>query len=398
MAIDITIPRLGWDMEEGTFAGWLKKPGDAVEAGEPLFALESDKVTMEVESLDRGILHYGPDAPAEGAAVTVGQRIGYLLERGEAVPEQGGPARAMAAAAGVAAGEAVEEAAVPVTPDVGRLLRGLQQTPVTPRARRLAAALGIDPLTATPGGTGGRIREQDIRAAQWKEPAAEVQAEGQALTVARRAIAMRLMESRNNTVPVTLTTRAEAAQLTALRRQTGASFTAILAVLTAAAIRRHPLIAARWELDRIVPAASIDIGIAVDTPRGLIVPVLRDVPSLDLAEASRQSRELIELARNGRASAAQLRGSVFTISNLGGYDVDAFTPVIHYPEAAILGVGAVRREAVVLPSGAFAACERMTLSLTFDHRILDGAPAAKFLQTLKGLIENPRQSIAIPVF
>ncbi|MBZ2186853.1 MAG: 2-oxo acid dehydrogenase subunit E2 [Bryobacter sp.] len=384
MAIEITIPRLGWDMQEGTFAGWLKKPGEMVEAGEPLFALESDKVTMEVESLDGGRLHYEAGRPGEGAVVTVGQLIGYLLAPGEEAPGGEGLRETTQR-------ETVAEAA-PETrrSEPGRARAG--RTPVTPRARRLAAALGMDPLTAQPGGAGGRIREQDIRAVQAMRPAvvAGGEGEGQGLTAARRAIAMHLMESRNNTVPVTLTTRAEATEVLGLRKRTGASFTAILAVLTAAAIERHPLIASRWDLDRIVPAGSIDIGIAVDTPRGLLVPVLRNVPSLELGEASRQARELIELARSGRASAAQLRGSVFTISNLGGYDVDAFTPVIHYPEAAILGVGAIRREAVVLPSGAFAACERMTLSLTFDHRILDGAPAARFLQTLKGLIEDPR--------
>jgi pyruvate dehydrogenase E2 component (dihydrolipoamide acetyltransferase) len=361
MAIEITVPRLGWEMEEGTFAGWLKRTGDFVKAGEPLFALESDKVTMDVESLDSGMLHLPPGAPGKGSTVRVGQLIGYLLAPGEAPPRQ--------------------------------------HAAVTPRARRLARDLGIDPRAVRGSGSGGRIREQDIRAAHASAPVPQAPVappeSGLAVSASRRAVALRMMESRNNVVPVTLTTRADATRLFALR-QRGASYTGVFTALAACAITQHPLIASRWDVDRIVPPGSLDIGIAVDTPRGLLVPVIRNVPALTLDEVERQLRDLIVAARSGQATPAQLHGSVFTISNLGQYDIDAFTPVVNYPEAAILGIGAIRPEAVALATGEIVARHQVTLSLTFDHRVIDGAPAARFFQFLKSLVEDPRQCPAIP--
>jgi pyruvate dehydrogenase E2 component (dihydrolipoamide acetyltransferase) len=323
----------------------LKRTGDFVKAGEPLFALESDKVTMDVESLDSGMLHLPPGAPGKGSTVRVGQLIGYLLAPGEAPPRQ--------------------------------------HAAVTPRARRLARDLGIDPRAVRGSGSGGRIREQDIRAAHASAPVPQAPVappeSGLAVSASRRAVALRMMESRNNVVPVTLTTRADATRLFALR-QRGASYTGVFTALAACAITQHPLIASRWDVDRIVPPGSLDIGIAVDTPRGLLVPVIRNVPALTLDEAT----------------PAQLHGSVFTISNLGQYDIDAFTPVVNYPEAAILGIGAIRPEAVALATGEIVARHQVTLSLTFDHRVIDGAPAARFFQFLKSLVEDPRQCPAIP--
>lgn len=336
MPIEITVPRLGWSMEEGTFSGWLKQPGDQVAAGEPLFAVESDKVTMDVESLDAGILYLPPDAPQTGAAVRVGQVLGYLLAPGEAAPA------------------------------VARI------TPVTPRARRVAAELGVDTSQLQGTGRGGRVREADVRAASPAAPNL------------RRTIAARMTESRQNTVPVTLTTRADATALVALRNRWKASATKpapsyndILAKLAAPLLRVHPAL------------GGAHIGIAVDTPQGLLVPVLHDVAATPLAQLARRSNDLVEAARARRLRPEDLTGGTFSITNLGSFGIDAFTPVINYPETAVLGVGAIRMEAVVLENGGLAARERITLSLTFDHRVIDGAPAARFLQALVRLIEAP---------
>lgn len=336
MPIEITVPRLGWSMEEGTFSGWLKQPGDQVAAGEPLFAVESDKVTMDVESLDAGILYLPPDAPQTGAAVRVGQVLGYLLAPGEAAPA------------------------------VARI------TPVTPRARRVAAELGVDTSQLQGTGRGGRVREADVRAASPAAPNL------------RRTIAARMTESRQNTVPVTLTTRADATALVALRNRWKASATKpapsyndILAKLAAPLLRVHPAL------------GGAHIGIAVDTPQGLLVPVLHDVAATPLAQLARRANDLVEAARARRLRPEDLTGGTFSITNLGSFGIDAFTPVINYPETAVLGVGAIRMEAVVLENGGLAARERITLSLTFDHRVIDGAPAARFLQALVRLIEAP---------
>ena len=361
MAIEITIPRLGWSMEEGTFVEWLKSAGEMVQAGEPLFSLESDKVTMDVESLDAGVLHLAPDAPSPGALVMPGQLIGYLLAAGEEAP-----------------GERA----------------------VTPRARRVAAELGVDVSQLAGSGMGGRVREQDVRVAAQSLP----QEQTAPVTSVRRVIAERMMESRARTAPVTLTRRVDASRLTALRNRwklklqpaPPPSFNDILAKLVALGLAQHPQLAGRWEEDRIVLPSAIHLGLAVDTEQGLVVPVVRNVASLALTEVAHRSAELVTAARQRKLRPEDLQGGVFTISNLGSYGVEAFTPMINFPETAVLGIGAIRWEPVVLPSGQIVAREQMMLSLTFDHRVVDGAPAARFLATIAELIEEPPAAVHCP--
>jgi pyruvate dehydrogenase E2 component (dihydrolipoamide acetyltransferase) len=201
--------------------------------------------------------------------------------------------------------------------------------------------------------------------------------------------------SSQQTTPVTLTTRADATNLVSLRSQFKSaggedvpSYTDILVKLTAAALQRHPQMAARWEETYLAMPAGIHIGIAVDTEEGLIVPVLRDVPSLSLLQLAARSRELVESARGSKLKADDLQGGVFTITNLGAFGIDAFTPIINLPETAILGIGCIRREPAVVDNQ-IVPRDQVTLSLTFDHRIVDGAPAAKFLQAIRLAVENP---------
>jgi pyruvate dehydrogenase E2 component (dihydrolipoamide acetyltransferase) len=213
-----------------------------------------------------------------------------------------------------------------------------------------------------------------------------------------------MMESRQNTAPVTLTSRADATALVALRTKWKLepgpgpvpSYTDILAKLVAIVLESHPALGGRWEADHIVLSKKAHIGIAVDTPEGLLVPVLRDVAASSLADLARRSRELIEAARARRLRADDLAGGTFSITNLGGLGIDAFTSIINFPETAVLGIGAIRKEAVVLESGELGAREQMTLSLTFDHRVVDGAPAARFLHALVELIEVPPPAVHYP--
>lgn len=207
-----------------------------------------------------------------------------------------------------------------------------------------------------------------------------------------------MLASHHATAPVTLTTTADATNLVNLREQCKAAasagtdlvpgYTDFLVKLTAIALQKHPRLNARWDGERIEESAAIHIGVAVDTDAGLLVPVLRDVPALGLKQLSALSRELLERARQGKLGAKDMQGGTFTVTNLGAFGVDAFTPIINYPECAILGVGRIQRRAVVVGE-LVVAREQVTLSLTFDHRIVDGAPAARFLLTLCGLIENP---------
>lgn len=395
MAIEITVPRLGWSMEEGRFLGWLKQPGDTVAVGDPLFTLENEKAAQDVEAVDAGVLHVPDGAPQPGDVVPVGGRLGWLLATGEAAPAAGSvPAPAPSEAApATAAGPASEPTAGPrATPAAAQAA-----PPASPRARRAAASLGVDLATCTPGGTAGRIRERDVRGLATAGRPAAVPPRDPAAAAIRRTIAERMMTSLANTAPVTLTSRADATNLVALRTQFKAAgsgtavpaYTDIVAKLAAIALSSHPLLAARWEGDGPVLPDAIHIGIAVDTDHGLVVPVIRDVAGLTLAEITRRSADLVAAARGRRSSPDDLRGGSFTITNLGGYGVDAFTPIINYPETAVLGLGAIRPELVALDEGRAATRDVITLSLTFDHRVVDGGPAARFLQMLRQGIENP---------
>jgi pyruvate dehydrogenase E2 component (dihydrolipoamide acetyltransferase) len=407
MAIAITIPRLGWNMDEGVFAGWLKQDGDTVRPGEPLFRLESDKATQEIECLDEGILRIAPEGPKEGDRVAVGAVIAHLVATGEAVP----------------AGQERERQEVGVPPSGGlgadarlkaelqhedrlkaelqhedrpkaELQRGSRERPASsPRARRVAAELGVDWMQLRGTGRGGRVRERDVRAAAGarvqSSPARPVP-----VSAVRRTIAERMLHSLRSTAPVTLTTTVNAGNLVSLREQFQAvgedvpAYTDFLVKLAAIALGRHPMLNARWEGEQILLSGEVHVGIAVDSDAGLLVPVLRDANRLTLRQVAIRSRELIDRARQGRLAPEDLRGGTFTVTNLGGCGVEAFTPIIRYPECAILGVGRIDRRPVAVEDRVVVG-RVLTLSLTFDHRIVDGAPAARFLQDLGRLVENP---------
>jgi pyruvate/2-oxoglutarate dehydrogenase complex dihydrolipoamide acyltransferase (E2) component len=216
------------------------------------------------------------------------------------------------------------------------------------------------------------------------------------ITQTRRTIARQMVRSRQETVPVTLTAWADATALLAARAALkaadgpeAATLNDMLLQALAHTLLAHPLLAARWEETHLsLPGDRIDIGLAVDAPGGLVVPVVRDVAASPLAEVARQTRWLVERARSGRLTAADMQGGVFTLTSLGSYGIEFFTPVINHPQAAILGVGAIRMQPVPPPGGqeGFILQRQLPLSLTFDHRIVDGGPAARFLGDLAGRI------------
>lgn len=411
MAIPIPIPRLGWNMEEGKFGGWLKRDGDPVRPGEPLFTLESEKATEEVEGLDAGFLRIPLDGPKPGDVLTVGTVIGYVVARADeelpSLKQEVPAAPASEPVASPAVRRLARERGIDLRQIVGsgpggRISAG-DLAPATreserpekagssPRARRAAKELGIDWTLLTGTGKNGRIRERDVRATVDRQPAGRVAP----LTAMRRTIAARMLESQRTSAPVTLTTTVDATNLVNLRQQFRAagdgaspSYTDFLIKLAAAALVKHPLLAGQWTDHGIRLPDAIHIGFAVDVDSGLLVPVVRDVPALGVRQIAATTRELIEWARGGRLSAADMQGGCFTISNLGAYGIDAFTPIINPPECAVLGVGRIARRPAVV-GDAMIPRDQVTLSLTFDHRIVDGAPAARFLQTLAQAVENP---------
>jgi pyruvate dehydrogenase E2 component (dihydrolipoamide acetyltransferase) len=399
MAHEIVIPRLGWSMEEGTFVGWLKGDGDSVKRGEPIFELEGEKATQEIEAVDEGILRIPPDSPAPGSIVPVGTIVGYLVAEGETLPSRSVPTVVPTGAESQTS--SLSNLDQNRRTDALRSPNHLEPTVASPRAKRVARELGIDWKSLTGSGAGGRIREHDVRAvAASPTSSASIAVAGQPspLTGRRRVIARRMVTSHQQTVPVTLCTKVDATNLVNLRDQFKSAghaavptYQDLVMKLVAELLTRHPTLAGRWEGDSIVlPAADeIHIGIAVDSADGLLVPVVRNVRGLSVAELAAQTRQLIDRARAGRISAAEMQGGVFTITNLGAFGIEAFTPIINFPESAILGLGAIRREPVVLDDGQIAARHQWSLSLTFDHRAIDGAPAARFVQELVNAVANP---------
>ena len=266
------------------------------------------------------------------------------------------------------------------------------QPKATPVARRVAEQIGVDLRAVSGTGPGGRITKADIVGATL------VIAPPAPLSGVRGVIARRMFEGHTTTAPVTLTMEADATEFVALRERLKASmadelgfnigYNDLLIKLVAHALRRFPYMNARLEGETIRQLADVHIGLAVDTERGLLVPVVRDADRKGLTDVARELCALVERARAGKATPDDLSGSTFTITNLGMYDVDGFTPIINLPEIAILGVGRIKpRPAVV--DGAVCVRQMMWLSLTFDHRLVDGAPAARFLQYVKNLIEDP---------
>jgi pyruvate dehydrogenase E2 component (dihydrolipoamide acetyltransferase) len=250
----------------------------------------------------------------------------------------------------------------------------------------VAAELRVEWAALTGSGRSGRIAERDVRAA----------ATGRAtpLRSVRRLIAERMSASARAVAPVTLTTDADATALVRLRAEMPApapTYTDLIVKLAAAALLEHPALNASLGGDAIVQHAGVHVGVAVDTERGLLVPVLRDVPGKSLPQLAAESAALAAAARSGTISPDDLRGGTFTVTSLGMYEIDAFTPIVNLPECAVLGVGRIVARPVVVgeDTDVIAVRKMLALSLTFDHRVVDGAPAARFLQRVKQLVERP---------
>ncbi len=418
MAFEITLPRLGWDMTEGALGEWLKKDGELVHEGEALFEMEGDKAVQEIEALDSGTLRILPDGPQKGEKVPVGTLIGYI------VPETELAGFRFPQVDGVIAAAATEPSPVAVAPvetAKPEAADGRQRRIyISPFAKRVAQDLGVDWRTVQGSGMGGRIMAKDVEQAlaaqkmealpvaapgvvqpQIAQPVEAAGAQRAAMTQTRKKIAEHMAYSAHTAAPVTLTAEVNATALVALRKalkenavatgQPAPSYNDLLAKCCAQALVEHPAVNSRIEGDEIVGSAAVHIGIAVDTGRGLIVPVLRDVQAKSLRQVARESSALVEKTRSGAVSFAELQGATFTITNLGMFEIDAFTPIIDLPQCAILGVGQIVPKQVVVDAdaGKVEIQQRLVLSLTFDHRLIDGAQAARFLQRVKRLVENP---------
>ena len=430
MPVEVIIPKLSTTMDEGTIVRWLKEAGDQVQAGEFLFELETDKAVMGVESPTSGVLSQIL-LPA-GSTASLGEVAALIVtpEPEEVASSQPLPGEALEAgrppdqrvkasplARRLAEEHSIDLAALRgsgpggriVESDVRAAIEGVTQPPATvkservvasPAARKLAQELGVNLSDIQGTGPGGRLIMEDVHKAAADQapiaPPVPVHEELVPFSAVRRVIAERMADSARTVARVTLTTEADATRLVEWRTTIGEqgrmhpvpSYTDLAVLLTARALREHRFMNARIEGEAIRLLGSINIGVAVDTERGLLVPVLHDADQIGVAAIASQAQRLIEKARAGNITPEELSDGTFTVTNLGMYEVDAFTPLVNPPECAILGLGRIVPKQVVYRNEV-SIRHMVTLSLAFDHRLVDGAPAARFLQRIKQLIEEP---------
>jgi pyruvate dehydrogenase E2 component (dihydrolipoamide acetyltransferase) len=395
MAVEVVMPKLSDTMEEGRILKWLKRVGDQVAPGDVLAEVETDKADMELEATDGGVL--SAIKAEAGASVSVGAVIALVEEGGRRAPARdaagdgGRPERAPAAAD--------EAASAPPGPGAGEPVRA------SPSARKIAEERGIDLRSVKGSGPGGRIVKEDVerersepeRPAAPRPPArAAAGGERQELSRMRQSIARRMSEAFREIPHFYVTAEIDMTEAARLKDALAASglytaaisYTHLVLKATALALRRHPRLNASFRDDGIELKGEINLGMAVALDEGLIVPVLRGVDGMPLAEIAREARRLAEQARQGRFASEDLSGGTFTISNMGMLDIEEFAAVINPPQAAILAVGAVKERPVVR-GGAVVAGRTMRVTVSCDHRIIDGVVAGRFLEELKRLLENP---------
>jgi len=395
VATEVRLPRLGQGMESGTIVKWLKAEGDMVEKGEPLYELDTDKVTQEVEAEASGVLL--KIAVAEGE-VAVGRTIGFIGAEGEVVEVAAPPAPEPAAAEAPAAAPAAEAAPTVVSSTTNGRIKA------SPLARRIARERGVDLASVRGTGPDGRIVAEDVEraevgaapapvaAAPVPSPAGEV--ERRPLSNVRRTIARRLTEAW--TVPAFQLTvdidMSRADELVHKQRELNPgvriTVTDLLTKVCATALMRHRDMNVRFGEDELFVYPTADVGIAVAAPQGLVVPVVRSAERLTLAEIAGVRGDLVSRAREAKLRTEDLDGGTFTISNLGMFGVDQFVAVLNPPQASILAVGRTR-EQVVPQDGELVVLPLMTATLTCDHRAVDGATGAEFLGTIRAFLEDP---------
>ncbi|HEY89881.1 MAG TPA: 2-oxo acid dehydrogenase subunit E2 [Thermoflexia bacterium] len=380
MAIPVIMPKLEMAQETATIVEWLRQEGEAVEKGEPLLVVETDKITVDIEAPASGILAGVRAEPADIVPVT--EIIAYLLEPGEAATPE------MAATA------------VPLPPPPAvQTAPALAKTRATPAARRLARERDVELRTVTGSGPRGRVQAADVQTSpitpERPAPAAEVIP----LQGIRRTSAERLAASYQGVPHVYFTMRVDMGEFEKARASLNASaqraaaphvsVTALLVKAVAWALQRHPWLNSTLRGTEIHLLPEINVGVAVALEEGLIVPVVQHADLKSVSEIARRVNELVARAREGRLAPADVAGGTFTLSNLGPFGIEQFTAIINPPQVAILAVGATRPAALVSPEGQIVIRPVLRMTLAADHRVVDGALAAHFLAELREVLENP---------
>ena len=415
MAFEVCMPQLGLTMEEGTVSQWIKHEGDAVKTGDVLLEITTDKLTNEVTSEHDGVLlkivaQEGEDVPVKGLLCYVGQP-------GEAV---GDAPAAPAAAAAVPAAPAAPAAPGACAPVPAPVAAGGARIRISPLARKTAAKLGVDVSGIVGNGPSGRIRQQDVlAAAKAPKAAAPVAAEPapaakpvsktglelmegdtvSKLAGMRKVVAQRMLQSHTEIPPVTQNTKVDVTELMKFRKmllaETGNKYSVndLILKATAKCLRQHPEVLVSLDGDQVIQRAHVNLGMAVALDAGLIVPVIRNADRMGLDALSAAAKDLASRAKSNKLTPDEYKGSTFSVSNLGMFGIETFTPIVNQPDAAILGVCAVEDELVMDDEGNISKHQVMRLSFTYDHRLIDGAVAAKFVMALRDLLEKPMSII-----
>ena len=435
MATNVLLPQWGMNMEDGTLTKWLVNEGDEITEGQPLVEVETAKINSELESPASGIVSH--IMAAEGSLVKVGALVAVIGEPGENPPR---PEPEAAAPAGARRRQRRRDArptgaaASQVTPVARRLARdndidldrvsgtgprgriteqdvrdaiearqSRPQVQVVPRARMLARQKGIDLADVAASGPNGRITVVDVERAIAERDAVAARAEGEVvpLTGLRKIIADRMTMSVSTMAQVTLTTEADVTELLNLRERLVTEWRPhrmrpmdqdLIIAAAAGALKAHPRLNAHLADGNMLLLKEINIGLAVAVADGLVVPVLRGADSLDLLGIARQIRTLADKTRKNALGVDDMTGAGFTVTALSNYDIDVFTPIIDPPQVAILGLGRAIEKPVVV-DGQIVVRSMMHLSVTFDHRALDGVPVAEFIRTLKASLESPGELV-----
>ena len=372
MVINVEMPKFGLSMEEGTIVAWLASEGNAVKKGDEIAEITTDKITNTVEAPSDGILR--KILAGVGETVACGKPIAIIADENEDISPGN--------------------------------LSGIN---ISPRAKKMAEEKGVDYSAIVGTGIGGAITIDDIKryiseggnvqkSVQTGTPASTAgQAAERKMSQMQSAIARRMFESLSTTAQTTISTDADITDLVRLYKQSKEayknegyklSYTAILVKAAAAALEKHPKIRTRMAGENILQTVEeINIGVAVDIEDGLVVPVIKNANRKDMKTICKELAELVDLARKNQLDSARMSGGTLTITNLGMFGIKYFTPVLNLPESAILGIGAITEQPVIKDGGIYTS-SIMNMSLTHDHRVIDGAPAAKFLQEIKAILAD----------
>ena len=411
MAYEVLMPQLGLTMEEGTVSQWIKHEGDQVKTGDVIVEITTDKLTNEVVSEHDGVMlkivaQEGEDIPVKGL-------LAYIGQPGEAV---GGEAPAAAAPAAPAA--AAPAAAAPVAAPVAAV--GGARIRISPLARKTAAKLGVDYTGIAGTGPSGRIVVKDIMAAAEAQKAAPAPApaaqaapaaakpaapkaglelmEGDTvvkLTGMRKVVAERMLASHTEIPPVTQNIKVDVTELMKFRKmllaETGKKYSVndLILKATAKCLRQHPEMLVSFDGNQIIQRAHVNLGMAVALDAGLIVPVIRDADKMGLDTLAATAKDLATRAKENKLKPEEYKGNTITVSNLGMFGIETFTPIINQPDSVIVGVCAIEDELALDDEGKVVKKQVMRLSVTLDHRTLDGAVVAKFQMDLRDLLQNP---------